>query len=199
MALQKIVVNKNNQIININTNGKKYFFYFKLLQHDIEAGLLRFSLNIDNETIFPCVEYTEFISFLSESIDDKYKFYKNDIYDIFNELLENLDFYIFGYNNKIKKFTYTNIKNLVYKIANILITYNKNQIRNYLVLKHKIKDRLVQLNSESNEIVLNEIDKTFKKIWLLFDCLEKIEIIPNVKIDEELTFTLFDFIFDQNK
>jgi hypothetical protein len=99
MALQKLVINKNNQIININTNAKKYFFYFKLLQHDVEAGLLRFSLNINNETIFPCVEYTEFISFLTESIDDKYKFTNNDIYDIFNELLENLDFYIFGYNN----------------------------------------------------------------------------------------------------
>jgi len=199
MALQKLVVNKNNQIININTNAKKYFFYFKLLQHDVEAGLLRFSLNINNETIFPCVEYTEFISFLTESIDDKYKFTNNDIYDIFNELLENLDFYIFGYNNKIKKFTYTNIETLVYKIANILITYDKHQIRNYLMLKNKLKDRLIQLNNESNEIVLNEIDKSFKKIWMLFDCLEKINIIPNVKIDEEITFTLYDFIFDQNK
>jgi hypothetical protein len=194
-----MALNKNNKIINVNTHAKKYFFHFKLLHHDIEADLLRFSLNDNNETILLCIEYTDFISFLTESIDDKYNFFKNDIYDIFNELLENLDFYIFGYNNKIKKFTYTNIKNLVYKISNILITYNKNQIKNYFLLKNKIKDRLLQLNTESNEITLNDIDLTFKKIWVLFDCLDKIEITPNIKEEQQLTFTLYDFIFDQNK
>lgn len=185
--------------ININSNFKKYIFYFKLLHHDVESGLLRFSLNLNNNPIFLCIEYNDFIDFLNESINDKYKLYKNDIYDIFNELFENLDFYIFGYNNNIKKFTHTNIKNLLNKISNILINYNKNQIKNYLVLKQKVKDRLIQLNNDSNEIVLSEIDNNFKKIWLLFDCFEKLEMISSENEEVENTFTIYDFIFDQNK
>lgn len=199
MVLKKIVLNKNNQIINVNTNSKKYVFYFKLLQHDIESGLLRFSINNNIDTIFSCIEYNDFVAFLTESINDKYTFYKNDIYEIFNQLIENLDFYIFGFNNTVKNFTYINMKNLIYKIAHILLTYNKNKIRNYLLLKNKIKDKILLLNNEENEVVLNDINIMFKKIWLLFDCLDKIELLPSLKIEEDLTFTIYDFIFDQNK
>jgi len=190
----------NNYMINFNSNNKKYLFNFKFVQYDIESGLLRFMLNYDNETSFLCLEYDDFVNFLIEASNDKYIVYKNEINDVFNQLLENLDFYIFGYNHEIKKFTYTNIKYLVNKISYILIKYNKNEIKNTDSIKNKIKQKLHLMTNDSNDITYSkDVENIFRKIWLLLDCLEKCEITENVRPVVESTFTIYDFIFDQNK
>ena len=190
----------NNYMINFNSNNKKYTFKFEFVQYDIESGLLRFMLNYDNETSFLCLEYNDFIDFLIEASNDKYIVYKNEINDVFNQLLENLDFYIFGYNHEIKNFTYTNIKFLVNKISYILIKYNKKQIKNTENIKNKIKQKLHLMTNDSNDITYSkDVENIFRKIWLLLDCLEKCEITDNVRPAVESTFTIYDFIFDQNK
>lgn len=190
----------DNYMINFNSNNKKYLFNFKFVQYDIESGLLRFMLNYDNETSFLCLEYDDFVDFLIEASNDKYIVYKNEINDVFNQLLENLDFYIFGYNHEIKKFTYTNINHLLNKISYILIKYNKNEIKNTDCIKNKIKQKLYLMTNDSNDITYSkDFENIFRKIWLLLDCLEKCEIIENIRPVVESTFTIYDFIFDQNK
>ena len=54
--------------------------------------------------------------------------------------------------------------------------------------------------TNSKDVIFHENqDNIFRKIWLLLDCLEKCEIIENTLPVIESTFTIYDFIFDQNK
>ena len=206
---------KNELVISLNVNNIEHTFKFKNAVKDVESGLIKFVFTYNCETTVLYIEYDNLVNFLTQLTDDKYHVDKNEMDDVFNELMENLDFYLLGYNPSIKKFTFSNIVNLINKIGFLIINYSKKELNEFDKVKNKIQKRLYQINNDKLEddnkmkkeisnIHCNNIVETweniFKKIWLLFNHLEKYdkENVQNIKMDENY-FTLLDFIFDQNK
>jgi hypothetical protein len=209
-------INRNNElIITLNVYNRQHSFRFKNAIRDIESGFIKFVFTYAFETTVLYLDYDNLVKFLLQLIDEKYYIDKNDMDDIFNELMENLDFYLLGYNPQIKKFTFTNIINLINKIGYLIINYSKKELNEFDKIKNKIQKRLHQINNDNliddnknkkdiNTINCNNITETweniFKKIWLLFNHLEKYEVeSQQVFIQDDEYFTLIDFIFDQNK
>jgi hypothetical protein len=208
-------LNKNELLISLNVNNIEHKFRFKNAVKDIESGMIKFVFTFNFETTVLYIEYENLTTFLIQLIDDKYYVDKSEMDEVFNDLIENLDFYLLGYNPLIKKFTFSNIVNLINKIGYIIINYSKSELNEFDKVKMRIQKRLYQLNNDSLEddnknkknpgyINYNNNIETwenvFKKIWLLFNHLEKYDKNnSNVKLDYDNYFTLLDFIFDQNK
>ena len=199
--------------MDIKILSNNTFFYFKNILVDEEAGLYRFLFNHKNNTTMICIEIYEMKAFLDEITNDKYKLDETDyesnhisdynsdktniIINLINDLIDNLAFYSLGYNTQIKNFTYTNIIYIINKISNAIIYHN--YIQNNFQIKNKIKDKLYDiLNNNKDNIVVETI---YKKIWFLLNHLRSIEKINISKLinDEDLTFSLDDFIFDYYK
>lgn len=199
--------------MDIKILSNNTFFYFKNILFDEEAGLYRFIFSHKTITTMICIEITELQTILDDIMQDKYKLDDSDydsnhindfnsdkssiIINLINDLIDNLAFYSLGYNTQIKNFTYTNIIYIINKISNAIIYHN--HIRNNFQIKNKIKDKLYDiLNNNKDNFVVESI---YKKIWILLNHLTHIEKTLNNKVitDQDLTFSIDDFIFDYYK
>lgn len=206
---------KNELLIHLNVNNIEHSFKFKNAVRDVESGLIKFVFVYNYETTVLCIEYENLIDFLVQLVDDKYYVDKSEMDEVFNDLLENLDFYLLGYNPLIKKFAFSNIVNLINKIGYLIINYSKKELIEFDKVKTKIQKRLYQLTNDElidenknkknpGTIKYNNTIETwenvFKKFWLLYNHLEKYDKNTSTsKIESENYFTLLDFIFEQNK
>jgi len=206
---------KNELLINLNVNNIDHSFRFKNAVRDIESGMIKFVFTFNYETTVLYIEYENLIEFLVQLVDDKYYVDKSEMDEVFNDLLENLDFYLLGYNPLIKKFTFSNIVNLINKIGYLIINYSKKELIEFDKVKSKIQKRLYQLTNDElidenknkknpGTIKYNNNIETwenvFKKFWLLYNHLEKYNRNTTIShIENENYFTLLDLIFDQNK
>jgi hypothetical protein len=206
---------KNELLISINVKETEHIFRFKNACKDLESGMIKFVFTFNCESTVLYIEYQNLLEFLVQLVDNKYYVDRDNISEIFNDLIENLDFYLLGYNPLIKKFTFSNIVNLINKIGFIIINYPKYEIKDLDQIKIKIQKRLYQLNNDELEDAnknkknpgfinynnnIESWENIFKKIWLLFNHLEKYNTTNIIKKQfEDNYFTLLDFIFDQNK
>ena len=208
-------ITKNELLITLNVNNVEHIFRFKNAVRDIESGMIKFVFTFNCESTVLCIEYENLTHFLIHLIDDKYNVDKNETGEVFNNLIENLDFYLLGYNPLIKKFTFSNILNLINKIGYVIINTSRKELIKFDKNKMKIQKRLYQLNNDTLEddyknkknpslVDYNNNVETweniFKKIWLLFNHLEKYDkTLIEYDVKYENYYTLLDFIFDQNK
>jgi len=171
-------------------------YYFKNISHDIKSGLLKFIFTYDHVSTILYINYDIFNKFLIEISNSKYFVDKDYIDETIADLFENLQFYIFGYNNHIKKFTISNINYLVNKIAHMCLFYSQLYEIKFDKIKKNIKERLYAC---INDVKDNKhIEIIFKKLWLIFNHLTKYDILKkNNSIYSNLTFRIEDFIFDQ--
>jgi hypothetical protein len=189
--------------MDIRLTDSNLVFKFKNIIYEKTLNIYRFLFTHKSSTIMLCLEIDEVREFLDSVYKNKYlvnenKEFREDVIDIglvvnlLDDLIDNLSFYTFGYNQNIKSFTITNIIYLRDKICNIIIL--SKDIRESTIIKNKIKDKLFELiNCDSDN------KNIYKKIWFLINHFDSInyEIIKENKM--ELTFTLNDFIFDYYK
>lgn len=174
----------------------KDIYYFKNISHNINYDLLKFIFTHNYVSTVLYINYHIFNDFLMEISNKKYFVNKDDIDETILDLFENLEFYIFGYNNQIKKFTFSNINYLVNKIGHMYLFYSQLYEMKFDKLKTVLKERLYTCINDDTENKPVEI--IFKKLWLLFNHLTGHEILEKNNISYiDLTFTIEDFIFDQ--
>jgi len=170
-------------------------YYFRNISHDIKSGLLKFIFTYNYISAILYINYDIFNEFLIEISNSKYFIDEKYIDETISDLFENLEFYIFGYNNQIKKFTFSNINYLVNKIGHMCLFYSQLYEIKFDKLKKNIKEKLyICINDVKDN---KNIEIIFKKLWLVLNHLTKHDILKENNIDTDLTFTIEDFIFDQ--
>ena len=180
--------------MEFNISTKSYIFSFRNIYYDDEAGLIKTLLNSNdkNSIVFDIVEMK---AFLEESINDKYLVPPHKLKEVSTDLIDNLEFFLFGFSSDIKKFKTTNLICLVNKIGNMIIHYNSNpilkNIKNKIINKF-IALKTVEFNQEDNAL----IEKVYKNLWFLFNHFIQFTPIKNEEIIEKINFTIHDYIFD---
>ena len=181
-----------NTIIKINYNKKLFTFNFKYVKHEDE--ILRFFMNYKGQMYFLCINYEEFKNYIIESINEKYNVNEDQINNLFNDLLENLDYYGHYYNLSM----YNNMKPLFYKITNAIIKYKNIEMKSKENVKNKFKNKIyIMLNNEIWHT--KDMDNIYRFLYIFLDCFDNSNItVLNNKINEinYSTFTIYDFIFD---
>jgi len=171
---------------NINTNS--HIFSFKNVYYDDEAGLIKTLLNHShkNSIIFDLVEMK---TFLDEAINDKYFTPSYKITEVTFELMNTLEFFFIDKSYKI------NLICLVNKISNIIIHHHNQPILNDI--KNKITNKFILLKTTDFKINDNLlIEKVYKNLWFLLNYFSSFKIKKRKAIEDNITFTIHDYLFD---
>jgi len=177
-----------------NISTKSYIFSFRNIYYDDEAGLIKTLLNNNdnNSIVFDIVEMK---AFLEESINDKYLVPPHKLKEVATDLIDNLEFFLFGFSSDIKKFKTTNLICLVNKISNMIIHYNNNPI--LYDIKNKIINKFIELKAIDFNLADSVlIEKVYKNLWFLFNHFSKFKPVKKNEIIDKINFTIHDFIFD---
>jgi len=180
--------------MDFHISTKSYIFSFRNIYYDDEAGVIKTLLNNKdkNSIIFDIVEMK---SFLEESINDKYSVPLYKLKEVSTDLIDNLEFFLFGFSPDIKKFKTTNLMCLVSKISNMIIHYNGNPI--LYDIKNKIINKFISLKAIDFNIADSEsIEKVYKKLWFLFNHYIEFQPIKKKEVINKINFTIHDYIFD---
>jgi hypothetical protein len=181
--------------MEFNISTKSYIFSFRNIYYDDEAGLIKTLLNNNDSKNSIVFDIVDMKTFLEESMNDKYFTPIYKLKEVTLDLIENLEFYLFGFSSNIKNFKTVNLICLVNKISNMIIHHNSNPILNDI--KNKIINKFIALKAidfNINDSLL--IEKVYKNLWFLFNHFIEFKINKNNEIVNKINFTIYDYIFD---
>lgn len=181
--------------MEFNISTKSYIFSFKNIYYDDEAGLLKTLLNNNDSKNSIVFDIVDMKTFLEESINDKYFTPTFKLKEVTLDLIENLEFFLFGFSSNIKNFKTENLICVVNKISNMIIHHNNNPILQDI--KNKIINKFIALKAidfNINDSLL--IEKVYKNLWFLFNHFVGFKVNKKNEIVDKINFTIFDYIID---
>jgi len=166
--------------MTLQIKTKNYIFSFNNVYYDEEEGLLKILLN-NNSIVY---DYMDFKNFLENAMDNKYFLCKENIdknFEILSLYLDNIMDYNF-------------LPEILYKMSNLIINYNKDSI--IMKNKNKINDKFFNLYLHPFSF---QIENVYKYLFLLYNHFESVKAIEKSLIINKLNFTIYDYIFDNLK
>lgn len=191
----------NQKILSITMDKKNKLvsYLFKNVDFDLESGLIRTIINYNNKIHISNIDYYELVIFLKNLESHDINYTPREIKLMLTDMLERIDFQL-GIKFITNKYIHMDIQSLTSKVASTLINNkipNDNQMK---IIIENIKKKLYEFNNHIYEDSKfnGSIEANLKKILLLLENLHNIQFKNKQKKEYDLTFTIYDFLFDEN-
>jgi len=177
----------------------KNVFFFKNISYDESTKLIRTVLTNSSKINISGIDYNEMKIFLSKCMEPSHIILMDKILNSLNQIYNSLDLIFIGKSLFILP---GNLNSFIYKLGNIII--NNKKIKDSLIIEqlNKIKLKIMKylfenIDLESQNKDCFHVEKLLKMTMLLFnhfDYFHKETVFTN----SNLTFTIYDFIFDNS-